>query len=180
MAPNPSGGGRDSWGEHARDDLVLALLVAVALSPVLWGEEFGWRGYLQPRLSPNRPQQSAVATGVIWAVWHYPVILLTGFNHPDHRLAGLALFTGFAVLMSIILGWFEQEAGNSWAPSLAHSGVNHFAEPVLAAVFPGASLLIVGVGGILAMPAFAVVALWVVVTGRLRPQSGRSKVAVHA
>jgi len=146
---------------------LLALLVAIAFTPVLWGEEFGWRGYLQRRLYPGRPLRGAVMTGIIWAVWHYPVILLTGLNYPEHRMVGLALFTLFAVLMSIILGWLQQRAGSSWAPSLAHSGINYFAEPVLAAVFPGASAVILGVGGVLAIPAFAIVAVWVTATGRL-------------
>jgi membrane protease YdiL (CAAX protease family) len=106
-------------------------------------------------------------TGIIWAVWHYPVILLTGFNYPEHRMAGLALFTLFAVQISIILGWLQQRAGTSWAPGLAHSGINYFAEPVLAAVFPGASTVVLGVGGLLAIPAFAIVAVWVTATGRL-------------
>ena len=31
------------------------LLAAILMTPVLFGEEFGWRGYLQSRLIPGRP-----------------------------------------------------------------------------------------------------------------------------
>src|ERR1019366_79719 len=55
--------------------------------PINFGEEFGWRSYLQLRLFPDGPLLSAVVTGVIWAVWHYP-LTLRGFNYPDHPLAG--------------------------------------------------------------------------------------------
>ncbi len=48
---------------------------AILATPILWGEEFGWRGYLQPRLFPGKPVAAAVVTGVIWAVWHFPIIL---------------------------------------------------------------------------------------------------------
>src|ERR1019366_3853306 len=55
--------------------------------PINFGEEFGWRSYLQLRLFPDGPVLSAVVTGVIWAAWHYP-LTLRGFNYPDHPLAG--------------------------------------------------------------------------------------------
>jgi membrane protease YdiL (CAAX protease family) len=157
---------------------LLALGIAVVFTPVLWGEEFGWRGYLQPRLFPGRPLASAVGTGLAWAAWHYPVILLTGFNYPGHRALGLVLFTVSAVLTSIVLGWFQRRAGSSWAPSLAHSGLNYFAEPVLGALFPGVSSVIAGVGGVLAIPAVAVIAIWLGLTGRLPARSKRPAVAV--
>jgi hypothetical protein len=72
--------------------------------------------------------------------------------------------------MSVILGWLQLRAGSSWAPSLAHSGINYFAAPVLAAVFPGVSALVAGIGGFIALPAYALVAGWIVATGRLRLQ----------
>jgi uncharacterized protein len=51
-------------------------LVAVLATPLLWGEEFGWRGYLQVKVLRDRPLLAAVATGLVWGVWHYPLILL--------------------------------------------------------------------------------------------------------
>jgi uncharacterized protein len=148
----------------------LALILTIIFTPVAWGEEFGWRGYLQPRLLPTRPVWSAIATGVIWAAWHYPVILLTGMNYPHARILGIALFTVFAILISVVLGWLQLRAGSSWAPSHAHSGLDYFVDPMLGAVFPGASALTVGMGGVIALPAYALVAGWIVATRRLRPR----------
>ncbi len=51
------------------------LIVAVVATPILWGEEFGWRGYLQIRLLADHPLLAAVATGLIWGVWHYPLMI---------------------------------------------------------------------------------------------------------
>src|SRR5262245_8542216 len=59
------------------------LLAAVISTPVLFGEEFGWRGFLQRRLFPNSPVAAALVTGLIWGVWHYPLIL-RGYNYPDN------------------------------------------------------------------------------------------------
>ncbi len=66
------------------------LIKAIPGSLVLFGEEFGWRGYLQLRLFPDAPVLSAVGTGVIWAVWHWP-LTFRGFNYPDHPVIGSLL-----------------------------------------------------------------------------------------
>src|SRR5439155_3884462 len=86
-----------SEGAHVPDLPVIVvvpqlMLNAILFTPLLCGEEFGWRGYLQMRLLPGRPLGAAVATGVIWGIWHYPILLM-GYNFPVHRLAGLGVFT---------------------------------------------------------------------------------------
>ena len=55
--------------------VVQVLLTSLLATPLLWGEEFGWRGYLQLRIAPGRPLLAALATGVIWGLWHLPVNL---------------------------------------------------------------------------------------------------------
>ncbi len=51
---------------------VQLMMSAILSTPILWGEEFGWRGYLQIRIFKKRPLGAAVATGVIWGIWHFP------------------------------------------------------------------------------------------------------------
>lgn len=75
------------------------LITAVVTTPILWGEEFGWRGYLQPRLFPGRPLAAAVATGVIWGVWHYPLIL-RGYDFGDQAKLGAVVFLVSTLLLS--------------------------------------------------------------------------------
>ena len=55
------------------------MFTALVVTPILWGEEFGWRGYLQVRLLARRPLLAAVVTGLIWGLWHIP-INLRGYN----------------------------------------------------------------------------------------------------
>jgi len=43
---------------------------SVLVAPLVLGEELGWRGYLQLRLFPAQPFLAALATGLIWGVWH--------------------------------------------------------------------------------------------------------------
>ena len=151
------------------------LLVAIVLTPVLWCEEFGWRSYLQIRIFPGRPLAAAVVTGLIWAVWHYPLIL-RGYNYPDSPIAGAAVFAVGTVLLSIVFGWIRQRTGSIWAASLAHSATNVVGGGLTTLWFSGrGDAVIVGYLGILAWLPFSLLAIWIVATGRLGPAAQRQE-----
>jgi membrane protease YdiL (CAAX protease family) len=40
-----------------------------------FGEEYGWRGYLLPRLMPLGEIPATLILGLIWSLWHFPVVL---------------------------------------------------------------------------------------------------------
>jgi hypothetical protein len=63
------------------------------------GEEVGWRGFLLDELESISPNliKNIVIIGVIWGIWHAPAILLLGYNYPESRVLGTALFTLFAI-----------------------------------------------------------------------------------
>jgi membrane protease YdiL (CAAX protease family) len=79
------------------------------------GEESGWRGFLYPRLKQNHEQSRAVwYMGLIWAVWHYPFVILFSFGattqEPSfYMLINIALslagFTMSIIGMSFIYAW---------------------------------------------------------------------------
>jgi membrane protease YdiL (CAAX protease family) len=53
-------------------------MTLVALIPG-FGEEFGWRGYMLPRLARRLSARKAVTLhGVIWWAWHLPMLVGTG------------------------------------------------------------------------------------------------------
>jgi len=88
-----------------------------------WGEEFGWRGYLQLRVFSERPILAAIFTGVVWGVWHYPLILF-GYEHYENVWAGLLVFPVSTVMLSIIFGWLRLKTGSVWSSSVAHGATN--------------------------------------------------------
>lgn len=59
----------------------LPVAAVINVLPAL-GEEIGWRGWLLPKLMPLGPLPALLISGVIWGLWHAPVILL-GYNYPD-------------------------------------------------------------------------------------------------
>ena len=142
-------------------------------TPLLWGEEFGWRGYLQPRLFGNRPLLAAVSTGLIWGVWHYP-LNLRGYNFPDDPLIGLVVFPVGTVLLSIIFGWLRLRTGSVWAASLAHSATNAIGGSMTLLLFMGGpNWIFVSYLGLLGWIPLGALCAWIVLTGRLQPGAER-------
>jgi membrane protease YdiL (CAAX protease family) len=148
------------------------LITAILATPILWGEEFGWRGYLQPRLFPGKPVLAAIATGIIWAVWHYPLIF-RGYNYGADYAVGSVVFIGFCILISFIFGWLVEKTGSIWSSSLAHSATNAIGGSLTLLLFGATNPTVVSYAGLLAFPPFLVVCLGVLLFGRRRkPASG--------
>lgn len=156
---------------------VQLLITALVATPILWGEEFGWRGYLQLRLLKQRPLLAAIATGVIWGMWHLP-LNIRGYNFPDHPLVGLVVFPVSTTLISIIFGWLRQRTGSIWASSLAHAATNAVGGSLTTLLFMGSPNMIwVGYLGILSWIPLGALSAWIVLTGQLKTESSsREKV----
>lgn len=101
--------------------------------PVL-GEEFGWRAYLQPKLMPLGGRKAILLVGIIWGVWHWPVILMGyeyGFSYPGATWFGCILFLWFTIALGTLLGWATLRAGSVWPGVIGHGAVNGFANIVV-------------------------------------------------
>jgi membrane protease YdiL (CAAX protease family) len=96
----------------------------INLVPAL-GEEAGWRGWLLPHLAGRLPMWAAVVvSGVIWGLWHAPLVLL-GYNYPTASpLVALACMVGSCTVLGAVFAWLRLRSGNVWAPALAHGAVN--------------------------------------------------------
>jgi membrane protease YdiL (CAAX protease family) len=135
---------------------------------VTWGEEFGWRSYLQIRLFGGRPVLAAIVTGLIWGIWHYPVILM-GYEHYDNVILGLILFPVSTVLLSIIFGWLRFRTGSVWAASAAHGATNNFGSSVTFLLFVGGPhFIFVAYLGIFAWIPLGMLCAWIIGTKQLQ------------
>jgi hypothetical protein len=63
------------------------------------GEELGWRGFLPGELAPLGFWGASGLTGLVWGVWHAPVILF-GPYYPGHPVAGVGMMTPFCLLIA--------------------------------------------------------------------------------
>jgi uncharacterized protein len=152
-------------------------LVAVIAAPLLWGEEFGWRGYLQCRWFRGQPLAAALATGIVWGVWHYPLIYWVGWDYPETPLPGLLVFPAFTVLLAILLGWLYKASGSIWVASFGHAATNAVLGSLTTLLFLGGPpLILAGTAGVFALLPYAAIAAWIIATGRLAglPPPGKS------
>lgn len=158
--------------------LVVAIQVTLALTLAPFfnmlfslGEELGWRGYLLPRLLPLGQWRAILASGVIWGVWHAPVIA-QGHNYPGYPLLGILMMIVFCILLGAILAWMTLNTNSPWVAALAHGSVNASAGLPVLFFKPGFNMAL---GGTLAAPtAWLGMALfigWLVLTKRLPVQA---------
>lgn len=110
--------------------LILALLPFVNI--FAFGEEYGWRGFLLPKLIRRfNLLVGLLLTGTIWGLWYAPLVLMSSIqktayypHHPD--LVGIAAFTVFAVLLGFFLGWLRLKSKSVFPAALGHAVVNAY------------------------------------------------------
>ena len=106
-----------------------AFAIATSLFNIIYmfGEEFGWRAYLQQKLMPLGPRKAFLLVGVIWAVWHWPATFL-GLNYLfgywGEPVVGPLLWVWSLLPVSMIYGWLTLRSGSVWPAAIAH-GVNN-------------------------------------------------------
>lgn len=145
--------------------VLVLMLVVPLLAPIYWGEEFGWTSYLRLRLCPGRPWAAVVLTGLVWAIWHYPLAFL-GYIEFDNVLVGLAVWTLSFQFQEVALAWLRTKSGSIWPTSVAHAG-NNMVLSLLTGIMlqDGGGLNVVTVM-LVTMAPLAAVSLWIAVAGR--------------
>ena len=134
--------------------LVLSFLGGALLNGVLTlTEELGWRGYLWSLWRPLGFWRASLLTGLVWGVWHAPVIA-AGFNYPGEPVFGPLMMSAFTVLLCPIIGHFREKAGSVFGASIFHGVLNTVAPISLFAIATDS----VFQNGVLGLPGFTVLA----------------------
>lgn len=91
------------------------------------GEEIGWTGFLTPALLEiTTPARCSLAVGLIWAVWHYPLILSAGYNVGTSLWFAIPFFTIMVVGFSFVRTWLWIGSGSLWTGAILHAAHNLF------------------------------------------------------
>lgn len=89
-----------------------------------FGEEYGWRGYLQKEWSPNNNLKGLVAIGIVWGLWHFPAIL-QGHNYPNYPILGaFILMPILCIIFSIAFGVTFRRKHVIWIAVMFHGALN--------------------------------------------------------
>ena len=96
------------------------------------GEEIGWRGFLVPELAKvvGFPAIGLIS-GLMWAVYHYPVLLFADYNAGGPAWYGLSCFTFMVIASSYIMAWLTLRSGSLWPAALFHASHNLFIQSIL-------------------------------------------------
>jgi len=154
--------------------LLIQIGEGILLAPILnsfftFGEEFGWRAYLQPKLMPLGFRKAVLLTGLVWGLWHAPIIAMGhnyGFGYPGAPWSGILAMTWFTVSAGVIFGWLVLRGGSVWPAVLAHASINGLGSTGLYLIKPDVQFnpllgpLPVGVIGGLPWLILAIYLLW--------------------
>lgn len=120
-------------GLTASKVLLITILQIALVGPVIniiptLGEEIGWRGYLLPKLRELFSDRAALLiSGVIWGVWHLPVIVLGhnyGLEYMGYPWLGILAMIFFCVTLGIVEGYATIKFNSVIPAAMIHSTIN--------------------------------------------------------
>ena len=95
------------------------------------GEEIGWRGFLVPELSKTMGFTStALISGVVWACWHYPILVWGDYNAGTPSWYGLSCFTVLVVAIGVVFAWMRLKSGSLWTGAILHASHNLYVQAI--------------------------------------------------
>jgi uncharacterized protein len=121
--------GEFRWSEATWFVYLMLIVIALPVTLFTFGEEYGWRGYLLPRLLPLGEVRASVLLGVIWGLWHLP-LLLAGLNYPGVNVwLAVIIFTFVTVALSFTYTWFYvASSGSVLVAAVFHASTNQFSD----------------------------------------------------
>jgi hypothetical protein len=124
-----------------------------------FGEELGWRGYLLPKLLPLGKPRAYVLLGIVWGLWHLPLVLV-GFMYPGHPLAGVLLFVCLTTAFGVYLNELTLKHRSSILAGWIHGVLNSQRLGIWALLFPSVNPLLGGYAGIIGIGVWLVLGTW--------------------
>lgn len=116
--------------------MLVQFFQALFLAPVLnfatcFGEEWGWRGYLLPKISKHFGAiPTLLITGLIWGLWHAPLTVIGhnyGLGYWGFPFTGIAMMCVFCTVLGTFLAYITLKTGSCIPAVLAHGAINGIA-----------------------------------------------------
>ncbi|GEJ44736.1 CPBP family intramembrane glutamic endopeptidase [Chryseobacterium sp. ON_d1] len=95
------------------------------------GEEIGWRGLLTPQLAKiNSYTATSLWMGLIWSIYHYPLLLFSNYNSGGPKWLALLCFTIMIFASCFIFTWLRLKSGSLWTGAILHASHNLFIQSI--------------------------------------------------
>ena len=129
---------------------VAATLVTIYSVRTAAGEEIGWRGYMLTRLIDSGLPKPILASGLIWGLWHVPLILGGVYLAGPPRFVAALLWMVTATAFSFVFARLRLATGSVWPAIALHSAWNAIIQAAFDPASKGAGAeLWIGESGIL-------------------------------
>lgn len=127
--------------------LFSGLIAGITINAVAgFGEELGWRGFLQREFSYLGFWKSSIIIGFIWGIWYAPIIL-QGHNYLQHPKVGVFMMVAVCILLAPLFSYIRLKARSVIAAAIIHGSLNAtYGIPLI--VIKGGNDLTVGVTGL--------------------------------
>lgn len=115
-------------------ELMPKIIVAIVTLPlvvifsfiIFFGEELGWREYLQVRLQILFGKKiGVIILGFIWGIWHLPLCFM--LYSPATPIYCVITHVFFCIFLGIFLGFVYMKTKNLWSVMIIHSINNSIA-----------------------------------------------------
>lgn len=138
-------GGGD-WSDLGRQasaaKTVYILLLIFAAAPLMafntFGEEFGWRAYMNQKMEPLFGTVGTVIIGgALWGFWHAPLTVEGhnfGTDYPGYPYMGIICMCVDCIFMGIFLMWLVRKTGSVYPAAIFHA-MNNFGGTIVGQLF---------------------------------------------
>ncbi|GKS13624.1 hypothetical protein YDYSY3_46240 [Paenibacillus chitinolyticus] len=114
------------------------------------GEELGWRGYMLTRLIDARVPYPMLTSGIIWGLWHLPLMIAGNYYSGPYPALSVFLFMISVTSFCYILGRLRLTTGSVWPAVFLHASWNAVIQNVFDLFSQGENVLLwTGESGIL-------------------------------
>ena len=106
---------------------------ALFLGPILnfftcFGEEWGWRGYLLPKMKEKLPPiPMLLVNGLIWGLWHAPLTAIGhnyGMGYSGFPVKGILAMCLFCTVVGVFLSYISLKTESCIPAVLSHGAIN--------------------------------------------------------
>ena len=95
------------------------------------GEDIGWRGFLVPELSKTTSfTATSLISGIVWSLWHYPILIYGDYNAGTPTWYGLTCFTVMVISISFVFAWMRLKSGSLWTGAILHGSHNLYIQGI--------------------------------------------------
>ncbi|MCM1335157.1 MAG: CPBP family intramembrane metalloprotease [Bacteroides sp.] len=114
-------------------EAIPTLLLVLATAPLMafntFGEEFGWRGYMNQKMEPLLGTTGTIVVGgVLWGLWHAELTVEGhnfGTDYPGYPYLGILSMCIGCTFMGVFLMWLTKRTNSIYPAAIFHA-MNNF------------------------------------------------------